>query len=280
MKKIKNKQLMILSGVIVSCLILSSCYKKFDPKSYAPPFSVGGYTSSKEISPANLVGYWAFNGSYIDSVSGASGTNTGTTFSGGIKAQAMQGALNSYVLFTPGSAITGLRSFTITYWVNSPPPSTGIIGLVNLAKTDGFWGNIDMFFENGSTTTNGKFRAHIQNGATDSWVAKDGIVNLFNSWVAIAVSYDAATNTFKLYLNGTSIFSNTVANFGQINFTNVGKMIFGTVQFQTVPSQTSATGSQPWASYLTGQLDEVRIYNKALADADVNALVKLEGRGK
>jgi hypothetical protein len=57
-------------------------------------------------------------------------------------------------------------------------------------------------------------------------------------------------------------------------------MIFGTVQFQTVPSQTSATGSQPWASYLTGQLDEVRIYNKALTDAEVNALVKLEGRGK
>src|SRR5262245_35184387 len=99
MKKTKNKQLVFVSGIVISCLILSSCYKKFDPKSYAPPLNIGGYTSSKEIAPANLVAYWAFNGSYIDSVSGTSGTNTGTTFSAGIKGQALKGALNSYVLY-------------------------------------------------------------------------------------------------------------------------------------------------------------------------------------
>ena len=276
----KRRNVKPLLAIMAGGLLFTSCYKKFDTDSYAPPLEIAGYTSSKEISPSNLVGYWAFDGSLIDSVSGTSGTNTGTSFAVGYKGQSLQGALNSYVLATPGPSITGLHSFTITYWVKSPAPSNGIIGLVNLAKTDGFWGNIDMFFENGSTSTNGKFRAHIQNGTKDTWVSKDGIVNLFDAWAAIGVSYDEASSTFKLYVNGSPIYTNTVAGFGPINFTNTGKLVFGCVQFQTNPSQTTGSGSQSWASYLTGNLDEVRIYNKALTDTEVSALVLLQGRGK
>lgn len=275
-----KKSLTPLVTLLVTSVLLSSCYKKFEPESYAPPLNIGGYTSSSEISPGNLVGYWAFNGSLIDSVSGTSGVNTGTSFSGGVKGQAMQGALNGYVLFSPGPEIRTMNSFTITYWVNSPPPSTGIIGLVNLAKTNGFWGNINMFFENGSTNTSGFFKANVHNGTADKWVEKNGIVNLFNSWVALALSYDAPTSTFKMYMNGNVIQTTVAAGFGPLNFANVGDLVFGTVHFMTNPSQTSATGAQGWASYLTGQLDEVRIYNKALSDEELNSLVKLEGRGK
>jgi hypothetical protein len=275
-----NKLLPVTSILVTAGFLLTSCYKKFDPKTYAPALNIGGYTSAREIAPANLVGYWSFNGSYADSVSGAAGTNTGTSFTTGIKGQAMKGALNSYVLFTPGTAITGMSSFTITYWVNSPAPSSGIIGLVNLAKTDGFWANINMFFENGSTATNGKFRANIHNGTSDTWLAKDDILNLFDVWTNLALSYNATTSTLKLYKDGSMIASSTAAGFGPLAFSNIGKLVFGCVHFQTTPSQTSATGTQPWASYLTGQLDEVRIYNKALSDVEVNSLVKLEGRGK
>jgi hypothetical protein len=276
----KRRNLKLLLVIAITGAVVVGCYKKFDPDTYAPELEIGGYTSSSQISPSNLIAYWPFDGDLIDKVGGANGTNTGTTFAVGYKGQALQGALNSYVLATPSANITNMHSFTITYWVNSPAPSNGIIGLVNLAKTDGFWGNIDMFFENGATNTDGKFRAHIQNGASESWVAKDGIVNMFDTWTAIAVSYNETTNTFKLYVNGSAIFTSVAAGFGPINFTNVGKLVFGCVHFQTTPSQTSATGSQGWASYLTGRLDEVRIYNMALADSDVNALVLLEGRGK
>jgi len=278
MKTLYIKPALLL--MLVAAFGLLSCYKKFDTGSYAPALSIGGYTSADEIAPSNLVAYWPFNGDYVDQKSNVAGENTGTTFTNGIKAQALKGALNSYVLFDPTSAILGMESFTIAYWVNSPAPSNGIIGLVNLSKTDGFWGNIDMFFENGSTNTDGKFRAHIQNDAIDSWVAKDGIVGLFDSWVHITVSYDAGSSTFKLYINGSLVSTNVATGFGPLHFTNAGKMVFGCVQFQTDPSLTSATGSQPWASYLTGSMDEVRIYNTALNDADVNALFKLEGRGK
>jgi hypothetical protein len=57
-------------------------------------------------------------------------------------------------------------------------------------------------------------------------------------------------------------------------------MVFGTVQFMTTPSLTTTHGAEPWASFLTGQLDEVRVYNKALTEAEVQALIVLQGKGK
>jgi hypothetical protein len=58
------------------------------------------------------------------------------------------------------------------------------------------------------------------------------------------------------------------------------KIVFGTEQFQCSPSLGTAGGSQSWASYLTGQMDEVRIYNKALSASELQALIVLEGKGK
>ncbi len=178
-----------------------------------------------------------------------------------------------------------MDDFKITYWVNAPataPPVTGdgIVGMVNLSNTKGFWGNIDMFFENGSTKDAAKFRGHITNGTKDTWVSKDGLPGIFGNWANLALSYESATSTFKFYVNGTLSATSTVAGFGPINFTDSGPMVFGTVQFMTDPPLNAGGTTQSWASYLTGQLDEVRIYNKALDANDINALVKLEGRGK
>ncbi|MCC7402287.1 MAG: LamG domain-containing protein [Chitinophagaceae bacterium] len=277
----KRNFIIIYPIIIISCLFFSSCYKKFDTKSYQPPFTINGYTSVAEIGQGSLVGYWSFDGSYLDSVSNTAGTGVGTSFTPGFKGQALQGALNSYVLTSPGNALKNLQSFTITEWVNTPPPSTGIIGLFTLSNTTNFWGNIEIFFENGSSNTNGKVRVHVRDNNTDNTYAVDGIPNLFNTWVNIAVSYDATSSTFRLFVNGTQVNSGQVLGVsGSLSFTDVGNIVFGCTQFQTTPSQTSATGAQPWASFLTGQLDEVRIYNKALAESALQALIVLQGKGK
>ncbi|MBN8720062.1 Concanavalin A-like lectin/glucanases superfamily protein [Hydrobacter penzbergensis] len=274
-----NRQL-LFSLIAGSSMLLSSCYKKFDPSSYAPALSIGGYTSAKSIAPGNLVGYWSFDNNVTDSVTNTAGTNVGVGFVNGIKGSAMQGGNNKYVLFNPGSGIQNLQSFTVTSWVNSPQNTNGIAGILDIANTNSFWGNLTIFFENGGTATNANLKVHVNNNGKDAWLGNYNITNAWNVWMNIAVSYDAASSTFKVFVNGSKIATQVVANFGPLQFQNATKMVFGTVQFQTTPSLTSATGSQPWASFMTGQLDEVRIYNKALAETDINALVKLEGRGK
>jgi hypothetical protein len=138
-----------------------------------------------------------------------------------------------------------------------------------------------VFIENGSTNDDGKIRLVINNGTSDKTFAVNGVKNLFGKWVNIGVSYNGADSQCKVYVNGTGVANGTVGGLaGPLNFTKSGKLVFGCVQFQTTPSQTSATGKQDWASYLTGQLDEIRVYNKLLSDDEVNAVVKLEARGK
>ena len=277
MKKLYIK----LIAVALIGLTATSCQKKFDPSTYAPPLSIGGYTSTKEIATSNLVAYYSFNGNPTDSVTNTAGTATGIGYTDGIKGQAMQGALNGYIIGTPSAAVTGLKSFTVTEWFKTPAPSNGVIGLFSLANTTAFWGNIEIFIENGSTNENGKLRIHISNGTDDKTFVVDNVVNLFDKWNSMAVSYDQASSTVTLYMNGSKVSSGTVAGLaGPLALKNVGKLVFGCVQFMTNPSQTSSHGAEPWASFLTGQLDEVRVYDKALTIDEISALVKLEGRGK
>ena len=276
MKKLTIKLLLATS---LTGLLFSSCYKKFDEKSYAPALNIGGYTSTKQIAPANLVGYWSFNGNLVDSVSGTTGTNTGTSFGNGVKGQAMQGAASSYVVYNTPTALQNLHSFTTTMWVNTPQNANGIVGLMDIANAGSFWGNLTIFFENGGTATSGNLKIHVNNNGADAWLGNYALPNPWNTWMNVAVTYDAASSTFKVYVNGSKIATQAQAGFGSLVFQSATKMVFGTVQFQTTPSLNGGT-TQPWANYLTGQLDEVRVYNVALAESDVSALVKLEGRGK
>jgi hypothetical protein len=273
----KTRYFLLMAAITLG---LSSCQKDFDPSSYAPPLNIGGFTSAKQIAPSSLAAYWAFDGSLIDSVSNGTGINTGTSFGTGVKGKSLQGATNSYVLSAPSAKVTSLTSFTLTEWINTPAPSTGIVGLFSLSNKSEFWGNIEVFVENGSTNDNGKLRIHINKGG-DKTYAADNIVNLFGKWVALAISYDATTGTVKVFVNGSRVSAGTVTGLtGPLAFTNSGNLVFGTVQFQTTPSQTTGTTKQDWASFLTGQLDEVRLYDKALTEDEIGYLSKLEARGK
>lgn len=278
MKKIVGIMLMALAGTVV--FSLSSCYKKFDPKSYQPAFTFNGYSSVAEIGSGSLVGYWAFDGSYIDSVSKTVATGVGTSFTGGFKGQAFQGADKAYVISDIPNAIKNMTSFTIDYWIKTPQNTTGILAPIVIAKTNDFWGALDMFYENGSTANSGNLKVHF-NGQSEVWFTNGMITNPWNSWVNIALTYDAATSTFTLYQGGNAVATQQASGLGNLVFpATATKIIFGTEQFQTNPSLGTAGGAQSWAAYLTGLMDEVRIYNKALTAADIQALIVLQGKGK
>jgi hypothetical protein len=95
----------------------------------------------------------------------------------------------------------------------------------------------------------------------------------------ISLTYDNASSTFTFYVNGARVGSSVQAGFGAPNFANCPDIVLGTIQFQTSPSLTSATTAQGWASNVLGTIDEVRIYDKALAGSDIKALYQLEGLG-
>jgi hypothetical protein len=280
MKKAINSRLILLP-LLAIVLLGTSCtkadYSDDFPKGDAPPVA-GGYTNSRQIAPTNLVGYWSFNGSLADSVSGTNGTASGTSFSTGLKGQALQGGTNAYALATPSNAIRSMTAYTISVWVNTSQ-NTGATGIVSLGDTRNFWGNINVFFENGGTATKAVFKTIFQDNAN---VYDNGIQEVeggFNTWVQYTITYDGA-GSFKSYVNGSLAATKTVAGGGAIRFTNVGPIVFGTLHFMTNPSSTSGSTSQTWAGYLPGKIDEVRFYNKALSETEVTALSVLEKQGR
>lgn len=275
-------------AILLMGLVMISCFEKFDPTSYQPKFEISGFSAVDEIDPANLVAYWSFDGTLKESVSGKDAVNSGTTFINGFKEQAI--SLNvsnkSYVTFAPDATITGMQSFTISFWVNPTFVDAngdngidGILGLVNLSNPKNFWGNIDWFVENGSNPNAAKIVAHIVSSKGETWMNVSGFKGLFDNWTNHTLTYDATTSKFTYYINGAVAQTATSSWGGPITFVDSGPMVFGTVHFQTNPTLANH-GSEPWASYLTGSMDEIRIYNKALSAENVNALVVLQGKGK
>ncbi len=272
-----NKSLLL---VMICGMLLTSCYKSFDSKSYQPPFTINGYTSTAEIGQGSLVGYWSFDGNYVDSVSNTAATGVGTSFTGGFKGQALQGADNGYVISDLPNAIKNLSSFTIDYWINTPQNTSGIIAPIVISRSDQFWGALDMFFENGSTATSANLKVHFF-GQSEVWFTNGFVTNPWDSWQNIALTYDATSSTFTLYQGGTAVATQSAAGLGNLIFpATATQLIFGTEQFECSPSLGTAGGPQGWATYLTGQMDEVRIYNKALNASDIQALIVLQGKGK
>ena len=273
----KTKYFILLAIAVSS---FSACHKEFDSSTYAPALNIGGYNSAKEISPSNLVAYWSFDGNLLESVSNTSGIGTGISFGKGIKGGAMQGGLNAYAVHNTPNSVQNLKSFTVSCWKNMPLNSDGIVGLLDISNSTGFWGNLTIFFENGGTSEFGNLKVHVNNSGIDAWLGNYTLQKPWEKWNQITISYDQISSTFKIYVNGSKIATQIIPGYGPINFQNASKMVFGTVHFQTNPSLTTATGSQGWASYLIGQLDEVRIYNKALSDTEISSLSILEARGK
>jgi len=284
MKKIKNiSLLMLFSTAMVS--MITSCQKTFDAKSYAPKKPLptfGGYSSSNEIEADSLVAYWNFSGTLTDSVSKLPGKATNTTFGSGISGQAFQGsATNAYAVCGAAPALATLQKFTVSAWVNTTPPTTGILDWFTLANTGNFWGNIEMFFDNGSTNTDAHVRIHMSQSGSDNTFAAE-VPGCFGAWVNLIFSYNTS-GTCTLYLNGTSVATGKAgALTGPLVFQNVGDVVFGCSQFMTNPAENAAAGgtTQPWAAYFPGKIDQVRVYNKVLSTAEAMALYNLESAGR
>jgi hypothetical protein len=289
-QKIKN----IRSGSAVALIalvgiFLAGCYDKFDPESYQPVFSISGYAAVDEIEPSSLVAYWSFDGDANETISGNASATSQTTIVNGFKGQAVNFNANnpSWLTYEAGEAITGLQSFTISFWVNptfvdndANNSNDGIIGLVGLSNPDRFWGNIEWFIENNSNPDAAIIKVILtNNNAVETDIVVNSYKGLFDNWTNHTLTYDAATSTLSYYINGSRLATKTTPWTGPIAFVNSGPMVMGTVQFQTSPSLTNH-GPEDWASHLTGAIDEVRIYNKALSETDINALVVLQGKGK
>ncbi len=296
--KNRNKFLYLCMTFLSAQFFISCNQDSIDETNSPIPYEpIGGYESSDDISPDNLLVKCSFEDNIIDSKSGITdGVATDVTYETGLKGKAYKGSSSAFASYnTVSSSLSGIKSITVSMWIKTSPHTGGAQCLFMLPKTSDFWGNIFSLIEGTGPAETMLIKNHLQKDVTPSipwsgqWLVHDGsnlLTNMFGTWKHLVWSYNAETSTYSMYVNGqnlnlpTSIakrYTNDPAAggvpYGDLANSDVSKFIIGGYQ-QHLGSPWSAPDG--WMLHYTGSMDEFRIYNKALSDTDIHSLYLLE----
>lgn len=286
------------SLVLVSGVVLTSCGDD-DSSSSLPP--IGGYNNANEVGAADLVAHWPLDGSGNERISGQGPNETvGATYAPSTKGQKL--VLNNGYLKFPAIAnlSNSMASMSISLWAkvnNNGGPDAHATMLFQLSKPNDWAGNINMMSEtswytadkdtlimkgfvkikNADGTDNGQdSRNSPKPSADDIMNGHTGNANKnAGKWAHYVITWDSTNAMFKVYANGQKISNNAweSRNGGSalpLNFFTPTMPVIGT--FGTI--------SDSWQKPMTGEIDEIRVWKKALTAADINSLYELERAGR
>ena len=236
-----------------------SCTKDGNPNNL-PPVSaaayegtIDGYKSSDEVFPDNLIAYWSFDDTKNELKSATAPTNSAndTYVAGGVRGKAI--SLNAGYLYyaTQFAAFktTALKSFTISTWVKILNNGSKRTMLFQLARPGMFNGNINFVLNTQSFPSSNTTTLRIQ--PTFSTVGGGTQDNLNNN-LSPVIGMDKWTHILLTHETSEIIIG---SNYNGIP----GKSVNTDVSFAP----------------MTGQIDEIRIYNRALPDAQIKSLFNL-----
>jgi hypothetical protein len=204
----------------------------------------------------NLVASYGFNENTGTTANDNSGNgNTGTLTngpawspSGKYGAAILFDGTNDFVNINDANALDLTNGMTIEAWVNG----SNLTGYKTAICKENGTNNLSYALSpnnNTSGVANQRPNARIRIGTTTTTVT--GTTKLaLNTWIHVASTYDGAV--LRLYINGVQVSTaNVTGNMGvSANALRIG-------------------GSTALAQYFTGLIDEVRIYNRALSQVEI-----------
>ncbi len=202
-----------------------------------------------------LVAYYPFNGDAKDaSGNGNDGTVNGATLIEdrfGKKESAYNFDGKSYIDL--GSNIHD-KFFTVAAWVKPSLITSGRHSIVSSRESNNSTGKINEGFVLALPEgTNGKARIWIKTG---TWKYIDDGMILKNDWYFLLASFDGSV--LKLFRNGVLVAENNIT--GTLN---------------TSPEHTVIGARASFDKYFfNGKIDDVRIYNRALSESEIQQLYK------
>lgn len=232
---------------------------------------LGGKTSEKSVvfekKPpyvpvyAGEVFYMPFNGDFVEKISFKGATVVGApgfTDASLKGSKAYAGATDSYLTFPMAGLKSGDFSASFWYKVNASPDRSGILSASPAGedRTKGF-----RLFREGGTTSQ-RIKANVGWGGGETWNDGALITAPGTNWVHIALSVSA--DKCVLYINGAGV---EVPNKGNIDWTGV----------DVLGIASGAPNFTYWNhKFDRGQYDELRLFNRALTDADVQNIIQTD----
>ena len=306
MKKrtIKSILQLLTMGGIFSVLVSGNCNKNDD----VPLPQIGGYNNSNEVAAANLKAYWPLDGNGTESKSGTAPTSSvNVTYgAGGVKGQAATFA-GGYIYFAGavGGALVSNQPFSVSAWIQAannfipggiPPANNHPYQYFQMARPGQLFGDINLLVEAGqygvaSDTLTlksiysdaGGLQDNINNygiAGTEYKVVKKGGTG---QWIHVVTTYNPAGGTgaqsiFRIYADSALVSNINFENRGSNSFVYTAHEIIIGGWYNNIPGKTVTADT--WTTPFTGKIDEIRVYNKLLSQAEINALYQLGKAGR
>ena len=212
----------------------------------------------------SLKGYWSFNGKDMSGTSAydrSGAGNTGTLTSGPVitegklgQALSFDGSDDNVALGATGVNITG--DISITAWINPRSYGGGLRGSIlnngGFSPTTGYRFNVD------NTNVSNGIGFGINTTGTinvDYFVSAASSVSL-NTWQMVAVTFSDSGDSVNFYVNGVNKGTRTLST-----------SISSSAVAASIGSRNGMNDR-----VFDGSLDEVRLYNRALTEAEIKSL--------
>jgi len=282
---------MALSAATLALFSITSCSKK--SSSPPPPVLIGGYASSDSVASANLIAYWPFDGNSNDVKGNLTAHAVQVTYGTGMRGQAYQGGDSTYATLVPDAAFSTLGSYSTSLWykLTAQPTAGDPGGLFFLSGT----ANPNLLLcelESYAPVSGDSVKIHhgffdVISPAYQGFTMESYDTAAIGKWVHVVTTYDGSSSTYVIYQDGVAIGNNSA--FGQ-NITLTHMWTDGTM---TTPLGSLGWGSDApvqivigtWPAGLygvspslgsngcfRGELDELRVFNKALSTSEVAGL--------
>ncbi len=211
------------------------------------------------LDPPGLSAFWPANGTSLDVIGGQSAILAGgTTYAQGEVASSFSlNGVSSYVsmpaqaTYDVGKSTNG---FTVEFWVkgsSSGGTARTVLGWNN--QTDRgvrLWQNFDTLY----------VRIWETNGTAHDLLSVGSVFN--NRWHHLALAYDRAAGQARTYLDGVLQHTDTIGTF--VAETDYDFYI----------------GEWPTNSFFSGQVDELSLYTRPLAQSEIQAIFNAGSSGK
>lgn len=296
--KQRSSYLKLCAAAIAIIFVAGSCGE--DDK--LPP--IDGYNNSDEVGSANLVAHWTFDNDQKEVVSGTAPSNTfgtvgSTTGQIGNALQLSKGVL-VYPPIPNINTANALNNFTVSLWVNvsnnkksANEGFTAFFGLIPSGVTD-IWGDVMALAETArhlpsSDTLELKniLNTHppgAGNSLQDNVALKNGDKGKYfmgaKKWSHYVMRWNATTHQFHIFGNGEDVggYTDRGTTGNEIMAVPV-QAVFGSLASKDI-GFTGAPSQQAWNPFATASIDDVRVFNTALSDAEIKALFNLGTAGR
>lgn len=292
MKYVPNYIQIRKSSIALFLLVVlaASCTKDGNPNNLpsvstaAYEGKIDGYSSSNDVFPESLIAYWSFDDTKNELVSGtAPGTSANDSYvAGGVRGKAL--SLAAGYLYFPTQfqrfKTDSLKSFTISAWIKLQNNGSKKTMLFQLARPGIFNGNINFTL---NTNANPASNTNLVIQPTFTTVGGGTQDNLNTAlyptigstkWTHVLLTYDGTSGVFNIWGDGVKVgaFPNRGTGNNLFKSYEPSEIIIGS-NYNGIPGKS--VSSDVSFAPMTGQIDEVRIYNKSLGDAYIKALYNL-----